>query len=230
MKKLGLVGGTSWVSTMDYYRFINEGVNKRLGGMNFAQCVIYSFNYADIIRNNREDNWALTLQWITEACKGLEGCGAQGIVLCANTMHLVADDLQKNISLPIIHIAEATAKAIRKKNLSKVALLGTKFTMERDFYRSKLKAASIETLIPEEEERDFIHESIFGELGSGILTTATKARYISIINSLIRRGAEGIILGCTEIPLLIKQDDVSVPVFDTAEIHSEAAVAFALSD
>ncbi|MGZ3885387.1 MAG: aspartate/glutamate racemase family protein [Bacteroidia bacterium] len=228
MKKLGLIGGTSWVSTMDYYRFINEGVNKRLGGLNFSQCIIYSFNYADIVRNNEENNWALTLKMITDACKGLQACGAEGIVLCANTMHLIADDLKKNISLPVIHIAEATGAAIKKKGLKKVALLGTKFTMEREFYTGKLKEQNIEAIIPTAEDRQFIHDSIFGELGSGILTTATKDRYMSIISTLISQGAEGVILGCTEIPLLIKQDDVSVPVFDTAEIHAEAAVKFSL--
>jgi aspartate racemase len=228
MKKLGLIGGTSWVSTMDYYRFINEGVNKRLGGMNFSQCIVYSFNYADIIKNNEANNWGLTLEMVTEACKGLEACGAEGIVLCANTMHLIAEDLAKNTRLPIIHIAKATASAIKKKHLRKVALLGTKFTMERDFYTSKLKDEHIEALTPNDDDRQFIHNTIFGELGSGILMTATKDRYISIINGMIAQGAEGVILGCTEIPLLIKQEDVPVPVFDTAFIHSEAAVDFSL--
>jgi aspartate racemase len=229
MKKLGLIGGISWVSTADYYRFINEGVNKQLGGVNFAECMIYSFNYNDIKRNNDNNDWETTFNMLSKACQSLKNSGAEAIVLCANTMHLIADRIQESVDLPLIHIATETAKEIQKKDIKKVGLLGTKFTMELDFFTDKLKAQNIEAIIPELEDRAFIHETIFNELGKGLILESTKERYLSIIEKLIKNGAEGIILGCTEIPLLVKQDEVKVPVFDTAMIHSNAAIAFALS-
>jgi aspartate racemase len=229
MKKLGLIGGISWVSTADYYRFINEGINKQLGGVNFAECIIYSFNYNDIKRNNDNNDWETTFNMLSKACQSLKNSGAEAIVLCANTMHLIADRIQESVDLPLIHIAAETAKEIQKSNLKKVGLLGTKFTMELDFFKDKLAALNIEAIIPEADDRDFIHDTIFNELGKGLLLESTKERYLSIIEKLINNGAEGIILGCTEIPLLVKQEEVNVPVFDTALIHSNAAVAFALS-
>jgi aspartate racemase len=228
MRKIGLIGGISWVSTADYYKFINTGINERLGGLNFAECIIYSFNYADIKKNNDANDWDKTLEMIAAASLHLKAAGAEAIVLCANTMHLIADKLQDRIGLPIIHIAEAAAKEIKKENVYKVGLLGTKFTMEHDFFTSKLKAENIQFIIPDEEDRNFIHYTIFEELGRGLILEESKKRYISIIHNLIEKGAAGIILGCTEIPLLIKQEDVPVPVFDTALIHSKAAVDFML--
>ncbi|MES2654187.1 MAG: aspartate/glutamate racemase family protein [Bacteroidota bacterium] len=229
MQTLGLIGGISWVSTADYYRHINEGINEKLGGLNFAQCVIYSFNYADIKKNNDANDWESTFQMIAKACKHLKLSGATGIVLCANTMHHIADRVEKEVGLPIIHIATATANEIEKIGLKKVGLLGTKFTMELDFFTSKLIDKGIEAIIPNETDRAFVHQTIFDELGKGITTTETKKRYLAIIEDLINNGAEGIILGCTEIPLLIQQADVSVPTFDTALLHSKAAVEFALA-
>ncbi len=229
MKKIGLIGGISWVSTVDYYKYINEGVNVGLGGLNYAECLIYSFNYADIKKNNDANDWDKTLQMISQACLHLKASGAEAIVLCANTMHLIADKLQKNIELPVIHIASATASEIKKQKLRKVGLLGTKFTMELDFFTSKLKEQNIEVIIPDAADKTFIHHTIFEELGRGLLLPQSKHRYISIINKLKEKGAEGVILGCTEIPLLIKQEDVSIPVFDTTKIHSQAAVDFILS-
>jgi aspartate racemase len=228
MKILGLIGGTSWVSTIDYYRLINEGVNAKLGGLEFAECMIYSLNYGQIKRNNDANDWDKTLEMFTTAGLGLKNAGATAIIICANTMHLIADKLEQNIQLPVIHIATATASAISAKGISKVGLLGTKFTMERDFFRNKLIERGIEILIPGDEERDFIHYSIFEELGRNIISPATKAYYIGVINKLIERGAQGIILGCTEIPLLIKDRDVNIPLFDTTAIHAAAAVEFAL--
>jgi aspartate racemase len=230
MRKIGLIGGISWVSTMDYYKFINTGVNEKLGGLNFAECMIWSFNYAEIKKNNDAGDWDKTLAMLTHASRHLEAAGAEAIVLCANTMHLIADKLQEAISIPVIHIATATASEIRKSNINKVGLLGTRFTMERDFFTAKLKEKSIEAIIPEEEDRAFIHYTIFEELGRGLILKESKQRYISIINKLIERGAEGIILGCTEIPMLINQEDVSVPIFDTTIIHSVAAVEFMVGD
>jgi aspartate racemase len=229
MKKLGLIGGISWVSTADYYRFINEGVNKELGGVNFAECMIYSFNYNDIKRNNDNNDWETTFNMLSKACQSLKNSGAEAIVLCANTMHLIADRIQESVDLPLIHIATETAKEIQKSNIKKVGLLGTQFTMELDFFKDKLKTQNIEAIIPELNDREFIHETIFNELGKGLILESTKERYLSIIEKLIENGAEGIILGCTEIPLLVKQEEVKVPIFDTALIHSNAAIAFALS-
>jgi aspartate racemase len=230
MKSLGLIGGMSWVSTMDYYKLINEGINKELGGLNFSQCIIYSFNYADIKRNNDANDWDTNFKMVLSASQHLKNSGVAAIVLCANTMHLIAEKLEQAIKLPVIHIATATAIAIKKKNIKKVGLLGTKFTMELDFFTSKLIDNGIEAIIPGDEDRSFIHYTIFEELGRGLLKEDSKQRYLSIINQLLDRGAEGIILGCTEIPLLIQPSDVSVPVFDTMRLHAEAAVNFALTD
>lgn len=229
MKKLGLIGGISWVSTIDYYKAINEGINEKLGGLNFSTCIIYSFNYAEIKKNNDNNDWDSTFKMLFEACEHLKNSGAEAIILCANTMHLIADKIEAKIGLPLIHIATATASEIKKQNLKKVALLGTRFTMERDFFTSKLQDQNIEALIPEEDDREFIHYTIFEELGRGLIKDETKQRYISIINKLKDKGAEGVILGCTEIPLLIRRGDVTIPIFDTTLIHSKAAVEFSLS-
>ncbi|MBS1532808.1 MAG: aspartate/glutamate racemase family protein [Bacteroidetes bacterium] len=228
MKILGLIGGISWVSTIDYYKLINQGINERLGGLEFAECMIYSFNYGDIKRNNDSENWDSTLAMLTKAGLGMKAAGAEAIVLCANTMHLIADRLEQNVQLPVIHIAAVTAEAIKKAGLSKVGLLGTKFTMERDFFRHKLTERNIEVLIPGDTERDHIHYTIFEELGRNVIKPETKQFYLDVIDELVAKGAEGIILGCTEIPLLISPDDVSTPLFDTTLIHSAAAVEFAL--
>jgi len=230
MRKIGLIGGISWVSTADYYKLINEGINEKMGGLNFSECLIYSFNYSDIKKNNETNNWDLTFQMLFKACEFLKSGGAEAIVLCANTMHLIADRLEEAIDLPLIHIATATAVEIQKQKIKRVGLLGTKFTMEHDFFTDKLKEKGIEAIIPEiQDDKDFIHTTIFEELGRGLVTAATKKRYLEIANELIEKGAEGIILGCTEIPLVILPGDLSVPIFDTAMIHSNAAVEFQLS-
>jgi aspartate racemase len=229
MKIIGLIGGISWVSTLDYYKLINEGINAKLGDLNFARCIVYSFNYQDIKRNNDSNNWDLTLKMITEASNHLINSGAEAIILCANTMHVIADQLAKIISVPIIHIATTTAREIRKQKIDKVALLGTKFTMEMDFFRDRLAAEGIDTLIPDDDDRNFIHYTIFEELGRNLILEKTKERYRKIIDKLIAKGAKGIILGCTELPLLIKEDDVSLAIFDTTKIHANAAVEFSLS-
>lgn len=228
MKILGLIGGISWVSTLDYYRLINEGINEELGDLNFARCIIHSFNYQDIKTNNDNDDWDRTLAMITEASLHLQDSGAEAIVLCANTMHLIADRLANKLNIPIIHIATETALEIEKQNIRRVGLLGTRFTMERDFFKEKLEKQSIEVLIPSADDRDFIHYTIFEELGRNIFLKQTKERYISVMKNLIADGAKGIILGCTEIPLLIKPEDVQVPVFDTTRIHAAAAVRFSI--
>ena len=229
MKKLGLIGGISWVSTIDYYRLINQGINEKLGDLNFAECMIHSFNYQDIKNNNDTGNWDKTLQMLSDAALGMKGAGAEAIVLCANTMHKVADELEKKVQLPVIHIATVTAEAIVAQGLTKVGLLGTKFTMEHAFFRDKLTDKGIDIVIPDDKDRDFIHYTIFEELGRNILKPETKSFYVDVINKLVAQGAQVVILGCTEIPLLISSADVLIPLFDTTVIHSKAAVEFALS-
>ncbi|MGN6342490.1 MAG: aspartate/glutamate racemase family protein [Ginsengibacter sp.] len=194
MQTLGLIGGFSWVSTVEYYKLINQGVNDKLGGLEFPQCVIYSFNYAEIKKYSNTDNWEMTFQLILKACNDLKSCGITGIVLCANTMHLIADRLEQETGLP----ATATATEIEKAGLKKVGLLGTKFTMELDFFKSKLLYKGIEVIIPNEDDREFLHQTIYDELGKGIFSEQTKQRYLNIISDLMNDGAEGIVLGCTE--------------------------------
>lgn len=231
MKMLGLVGGISWTSTLDYYRYINEGINMKLGGLNFAECLIYSVNFNDFQKFNASYDWESTFNLLVSAATKLKIAGAEGIVLCANTAHIVAERIEESIQIPLINISDATAKEISNKKLSKVGLIGTSYTMELDFYKSKLKKYGIESIIPENQcDRDFMEDTLRSELGVGILNEKTKMAYISIIENLINKGAQGIILGCTEIPLLIKQSDVRVPVFDTTKIHAQAAIDFSLSN
>lgn len=226
MKKIGLVGGISWVSTMDYYKFINEGVNSKLGGLNFAECIIYSLNFGDI----QAKSWNYSFELLLSACESLKRSGVDSIVLCANTAHLFAEKLQEAIKLPIIHIGIETAKAVNNQGFKKVGLLGTKFTMEMDFYRNKLEEYGLEVLIPEKQEtRDYIQHTVKEELGIGFINPKTKTNYISIVKELVDCGAECIILGCTEIPMLISQDDFRIPIFDTTKIHSQAIVEYVVS-
>jgi aspartate racemase len=226
-RTLGLLGGTSWVSTVDYYRMINEGVNAKLGGNEFAKCIIHSFNYGDIQKLTFARDWDGVLTLISAAARHLVSAGAEGIVLCANTMHVIADRLAAQIDAPVIHIVDATATAIRASGADHVALLGTRFTMEMDFFRDRLASHGITAVIPDEEDRNFIHTSIFGELGHGVVTAATTQRYLDIIGTMAKQGAQGAILGCTEIPLVVKPADTPLPTFDTTAIHAAAAVAFA---
>jgi aspartate racemase len=230
MKTLGLIGGISWVSTADYYRYINEGINARLGGLHFARCIIHSFSYADIKDRADSGDMMGVGDMLIAAAINLKNSGANGIVICANTMHMFAGAVIEATGLPVVHIADATAKEIVQCGLKTIGLLGTKPTMEKDFYKEKLAAYGIQSVIPDADDRDFVHETIFYELGKGLVTNATKQRYLQIITNLIARGAEGIILGCTEIPLLINQSDVSIPVFDTTKIHANAAIDFALAE
>jgi aspartate racemase len=223
MKKIGLVGGLSWVSTMDYYTFINKGVNFKLGGLNFAECVIYSLNFGDI----QEKSWVNSFDLLLKACESLKRSGVDGIALCANTAHLFAEELQDAIKLPLINMVDETAKVLNKYNVKKAGLLGTKFTMEMDFYKNKFKAYGIEILIPKKQNtRDYIQLTLKEELGIGHVNPETKANYISIANELIGDGAECIVLTCTEIPMLISQAGFSIPVFDTTQIHSQAIVEY----
>ena len=229
MKTIGLIGGTGWTSTIEYYRIINQGTNKRLGGLNSAKCIVHSFNYAEINALNKKDDHNGIFQLVLNAAEKLKNVSADLLVLCANTLHQYVEELEKLIDLPIVHIADATANEIKKQNLTTIGLLGTKYTMEMDFYKKKLGDASIDTVVPEKPEREFIHSAIMDELLKEILKAETRERFLNIINDLERRGAEGIVLGCTEIPMLIKQKDIYLPLFNTLEIHAKAAVDFALT-
>lgn len=230
MKTIGLIGGTGWVSTIEYYRFINQGINKKLGGLNSAHCLIYSLNYEEIDQLVKQDNIDGVYPMVLDAAKKLQSADADFIVLGANTLHMFADKLEKEIDLPIVHIADATAGVIKQKGFTKVGLLGTRFTMEMGFYSKRLKNAGIETITPEKPVRDYIHEKIINEMLHDNFTDETREEFISIINKLESNGAEGIVLGCTEIPLLVKQNDVKLPLFNTLEIHADAVVNYAVED
>lgn len=228
MKTLGLIGGTSWVSTADYYRIINQLVNERLGGLNSAKLFLYSLNLEEF-KPSADPGKLLEMESTLSAIAlKLQTAGADCIMLCANTPHIVADSVESKISIPLIHIAEVTAREIKKQKLNKIGLLGTRVTMEENFYRDKLSTHQIETIIPDAEDIEFIHTSIVTELGKGIFTEETKHKYLVIIEKLVRQGAEGIILGCTEIPMLINPAECSIPLFDTTAIHATTAVKFAL--
>jgi aspartate racemase len=229
MKTLGLIGGMSWVSTIDYYRYINQMANEHLGGLNYARILLYSVSFNEVKTLADASDWQTLGELFSKISQNLENAGAEAIVLCANTAHIVAETVEESIKIPLINITDSTAKEISKQNLSRVALLGTKFTMENDFYKKTLLRYGIETIIPNDEQRDFIHESIFGELGKDIFTVETKQKYLEIIENLHGQGAEGVIFGCTEIPMLLKPEDCDIPSFDTTQIHAGYAVDFALS-
>ena len=229
MKTIGLIGGMSWESTLEYYRIINETANLRLGGLHSAKCLMYSVDFEEIEVLQRENRWDELTNIMVDVAKNIKNAGADFIVICSNTMHKMAADIEEKAKIKVLHIAEATGKEIIKKDFKKIGLLGTNFTMEQDFYKKVLKDSfDIDVIIPNEKERRIIHEIIYNELCKGIINEESKSEYIKIIKSLVLSGAEGIVLGCTEIPLLIKQEDVEIPIFDTTAIHSVSAVEFAL--
>ena len=228
MKTIGLIGGLSWYSTLDYYRYINQGVNERLGGDEAAKMVLFSVNFGEIKKLTLEDKWQDIAAIMCDAAKKLEAAGADCVLLGANTMHHIADDVAGAVSIPLLHIADATAVAINGKGIQTVALLGTKYTMQLDFYKQKLAKQGIAAIIPGPEDAEYINSSIYQELGKGIFLEETRKRYQHIIHQLTVQGAQGVILGCTEIPLLIRQEDCPLPVFDTTRLHAAAAVEFSL--
>ncbi|HNR17086.1 MAG TPA: aspartate/glutamate racemase family protein [Chitinophagaceae bacterium] len=228
MKTIGLVGGTSWVSSLDYYRLFNELTNQRLGGNEAAKIVLYSVNYGEIVKLTHAGNWDAIATIISDAAQRTEKAGADCILLGANTMHHIAEKVQRSVTIPLIHIADVVAKSIREKGLQKVALLGTKYTMLFDFYRNKLEEYDIETIIPGADGIEFVNSAIYNELGKGEFLLETKHKFLQLIEELSDEGAQAVILGCTEIPMLIKQDDSIVPLLDTTLLHATAAVDFAL--
>lgn len=229
MKTIGLLGGLTWESTLEYYRIINQLVNKRLGKHHAARIAMFSVDMQDVENYAGKSDWAGLAGFVINNVKKVEAAGADCLLLSANTMHMFADEVQKAVSIPLLHITDATAEKIQEKGFTKVGLLGTKPTMEMGFYKDRLKVKhGIETIIPDEEERNIVHHIIFTDLFAGVLNSESRKKILVIMNSLIDKGAQGIILGCTEIPLLIKSTDTDIVLFDTTEIHATVAVDFAL--
>ena len=229
MKTIGLIGGMSWESSIEYYRIINETVRDQLGGLHSAASVMVSVDFAEIEALQHAGAWDELTQRMITAARQVQAGGADFVILCTNTMHKMADDIAAAIDIPFLHIADATAARIRDQGLETIGLLGTRFTMEEDFYKGRLESRhGLRVLIPDPEERADVHRIIYQELVVGHIRPESKARYIEIMEHLVERGAQGIILGCTEIGLLVDQDDIAVPVFDTTLIHAQVAVEYAL--
>ncbi len=230
MRTIGLLGGMSWESTLEYYRIINEVVQHRLGGLHSAECILYSLDFEVIEELQHAEQWNRLESILVDGAVKLEKAGAEILLICSNTMHLIAEGVEKGIDIPLLHIADSAADRIKAERLRRIGLLGTKFTMEREFYRDRLKSKhGLEVMIPLESEREKIHEVIYQELCVGRIEQDSRDAFRHIISGMVKKGAEGIVLGCTEIPLLLKQSDISVPLVDTTRLHAEAAVDFALS-
>jgi aspartate racemase len=226
---MGLIGGMSWESSLEYYRIINETVKEKLGGFHSAKCILYSVDFEEVEKFQHQGEWDALTHLMLDAAIRLERAGADFLVICTNTMHLMADEVQAAIHIPILHIVDVTAEAIRKSGETSVGLLGTKFTMEQDFYKGRLRDKyGLKVLVPGEEERKVVHDILYSELCLGEIKERSKGKFKSVIRNLVGRGAQGVILGCTEIPLIVSQDDFSIPVYDTTRLHAQAAVDFAL--
>ena len=228
LKTIGLIGGMSWESTVTYYKIINETVKEKLGGLHSAKCILYSVDFQEIEECQANGNWEKSGEILGEAAYNLEKAGADFIVICTNTMHKVVNQIKEKISIPILHIAEMTAEKILEKGLKNIALLGTKYTMEQDFYKSKLIEKGINVIIPDKNDIETINEVIYDELCLGTINSDSKKKFLEIVDKLRSKGAEGIILGCTEIGLLIKNEDTDVPLFDTAISHAEQAAMYSI--
>ncbi|MEH7085482.1 aspartate/glutamate racemase family protein [Neobacillus drentensis] len=227
MKTIGLIGGLSWESTSEYYSYINRFVKEKLGGLHSAKCLLHSFDFQEMVDLQHKGDWDQATNQMIHAAKTLENGGADMIVICTNTMHKMAPEVKNEVKIPLLHIVDAVAEKINEQSMTKVGLLGTKFTMEQPFYKEYLSKHGIEVIIPNEEDRKIVHDVIYNELCKGDFKEASKDKYIQIINRLYKQGAEGIILGCTEIPLLVKQEDTFVPLFDSTLLHAKSAVDFA---
>lgn len=228
MKKIGMLGGMSWESSLEYYRIMNELVKEKLGYTHSANCLLYSFDFYEVEQLQHKGEWEQLTKLMVDEANNLKNAGAECIVICTNTMHLMAPDIIKSTHLPLIHIAEVTGDEIVVNGINKVLLLGTKFTMNGTFYHEKLKDKGVETIVPSEEEQLIVHNVIYNELILGDIKEDSKQAYIEIINKYAKQGAGGVVLGCTEIPLLVKDDDVEIKVFDTTMIHAKASVDFAI--
>lgn len=231
MKTIGLIGGMSWESSLDYYRIVNETVKDRLGERHSADCLMYSVDFGPIKDLQFEGKWEELTTMMIEAGMRLKNGGAEQITICTNTMHLMADDVEKATGLPVLHIADTTAEEIKARGIRKVLLLGTRFTMEKDFYKGRLREKhGIEVLIPDPDDINIVNNIIYNELVLGSIKEESRKEYLRVIDLMVAKGAEGVILGCTEIPLLIKQEDCKVPVFDTTTIHAVNTVEAALRE
>jgi aspartate racemase len=229
MKTIGMLGGMSWESTTSYYKALNEGVKTALGGFHSAKICMYSVDFDEIEKLQRQGNWAETANILSKAAISIEAGGADFLLICTNTMHKVSDEISSKISIPILHIADATAERLKSENITRVGLLGTKFTMEQDFYKGRLSQKyNIQVLVPEFSERNLIHDVIYSELCLGKVLDESRREYLKIIDNLYSNGAQAVILGCTEIALLVQQKHTSVPIYDTTEIHADEAVKYAL--
>ena len=230
MKTIGLVGGMSWESTVEYYRIINQRVKEKAGGFHSAKLVMYSVDFDEVEKRQHRGEWQELTAMMIDAAQKVERAGADFILICTNTMHLMADDVQTSIRIPLLHIVDVTAQAVTARSFTKVALLGTRFTMEKDFYKGRLRQKhGLEVIVPEEKDREVIHAILYNELCLGEIKEPSRQAFREIIARLETRGAQGIILGCTEIPLIVSQKDYAIPLFDTTAIHAEAAVDYALS-
>jgi aspartate racemase len=228
MKTIGLIGGMSWESTVTYYQIINRETKEKLGGLHSSKCILYSVDFHEIEECQSSGEWDKSADILANAALSLEKAGADFIIICTNTMHKVADAIQKKLHVPLLHIAEVTAEELLKKSVTNVALLGTRYTMEQDFYKSKLIDHGIRVIIPEVDDREFINHTIYHELCLGIINKASRQQLLSICSNLYDQGAQGIILGCTEIGLLINQENVDIPLFDTTLIHAKSAARYSM--
>ncbi len=228
MKTIGLIGGMSWESTVTYYQIINETVKEELGGLHSAKCILYSVDFQEIEQCQAEGNWEKSARILSSAAQSLEKAGADFIVICTNTMHKVAPQIQSQVHIPILHIAEMTAMALKQQGVTTVGLLGTKYTMQQDFYKQVLLDNGIQVLIPSPEDMELVNRVIYDELCLGNILAPSKAAYLRIIQDLVAQGAQGIILGCTEIGLLIGQEDTDTPIFDTTKIHARQAALLSI--
>ncbi|MBL4828384.1 MAG: aspartate/glutamate racemase family protein [Aliivibrio sp.] len=230
MKTIGMLGGMSWESTASYYKAINQGIKQQLGGLHSAKIALYSVNFDEIEKLQHQGDWQATANILSNAAKSVEAGGADFLLICTNTMHKVAPEIEAQITIPILHIADATAQKLRLDNISKVGLLGTKFTMEQDFYKQRLiDDFGIEVMVPNSEDRTVVHDIIYQELCLGEIRDASRDKYLVIIQKLFEQGAQAVILGCTEIALLVNSEHTDVPLYDTTEIHASAAVELAVS-
>jgi len=224
-----MIGGMSWESSLEYYRIMNQAVKEKLGGFHSAPCILYSVDFEDVEKLQHQGDWESLTRLMIEAAQRVKKAGADFLVICTNTMHKMADEVQEAIQIPLLHIADVTAGAVKANGQSRVGLLGTKFTMEQDFYKGRLQEIhGIDVLIPEDKERQVIHDILYNELCLGEIKELSKGKFQSIIQNLVKRGAQGVILGCTEIPLIVSQEDYEIPLYDTTALHAKAAVDFAL--
>jgi len=224
-----MIGGMSWESSLEYYRIMNQAAKEKLGGFHSAPCILFSVDFDEVEKLQHQGDWESLTRLMIEAAQSVKKAGADFLVICTNTMHKMADEVQRAIQIPLLHIADVTAEAVKANGQSRVGLLGTKFTMEQDFYKGRLQEIhGIDVLIPEDKERQVIHDILYNELCLGEIKELSKGKFQSIIQNLVERGAQGVILGCTEIPLIVSQEDYEIPLYDTTALHARAAVDFAL--